>query len=34
MCAGIQNLARETPPLRGWMMPGRLGQYGSTTRYS
>ena len=32
--AGSQNRARETPPLRDWMMPGRLGQYGSMTRYS
>ena len=34
MCAGIQKRARETPPLRAWMMPGRLGHFGSITRYS
>ena len=32
--AGTQKRAREMPPLRGWMMPGRFGQYGSTTRNS
>src|SRR5262245_33755462 len=34
VCAGTQNRARATPPLRDWMMPGRLGHAGSTTRNS
>ncbi len=34
VCTGSQNRTREMPPLRDWMMPGRVGQNGSTTSAS